>query len=350
MGEDTHGFTPWGQHRIVGRAQLVHVGGMDHLRLTSHTHHDCCRGVFGRLRILQAFRTPVSRPGMTARIRIGRFALHLFANCCLVMAASGVGHALARPARDESTEAQRAVESLIHGQADPTVIPSNFDAILGYRPDRQSRTLARPDGQCSAPFGIGPDSFEPACRTHDFGYDLLRYAEQTDGRLAAWARLRLDLRLYRDLRQTCDTSRCHATAVLYLVSLTGNSARQGFTAPMTEPVSPWAAVGCLVILVSAWTACRRRDALSRTVPVTRGARRLGNRPAPTWPFIVRHRIGLAAPLERALRASATAVASERSIRSVVIIRHTAGSPRRRSRRSSAANRAAPSSLRATTIA
>ena len=123
------------------------------------------------------------------RIGLGRFAIHLLANCCILVLASGVGHAVSRPPHHGPTEAGQAVESLIAGRAVPAVVPSDFDAVSGYRPVVQSGTLAREDGGCSTPFGIGPDAFEAACRTHDLGYDLLRYAEKTDGRLAASASL-----------------------------------------------------------------------------------------------------------------------------------------------------------------
>lgn len=249
------GSSPGGDAGWSGEARQTHVRCMGHLSFTISTvPPGDARRRLGR--------TPTWRFGRSRRngkrIRLGRVAVHLVVNSCLLIAASGVGHALARPAHHESTEAERAVESLITGYADPTVVPADFDAVLGYRPQAQSGTLARADGSCSTPFGIGPSSFEPACRTHDLGYDLLRYAEKTDGRLAAWARLRLDLRLYTDLRGTCADPRCRATAALYLVSLTGNSVRQGFTAPTSEPTSPWAAAGIGVLVFSVFTAHRNR--------------------------------------------------------------------------------------------
>src|SRR5262245_23988863 len=61
--------------------------------------------------------------------------------------------------------------------------PSDFAAVMGYTPvvkqlaDGTSR-LVNPEGGCSVPGEGKPFDFNVACQAHDYGYDLLRYAEK----------------------------------------------------------------------------------------------------------------------------------------------------------------------------
>lgn len=168
--------------------------------------------------------------------------------------ASGVGHALFHPVRDESGEAARVVASMIHQRATLNMVPTSFDAELGYEPVVEVGVLLNPNGGCSTPGQIGPGSFTTACRTHDLGYDMLRFAEVTDARLGAWARLGLDRRLYRDLLRTCETVTCRATATVYFTAVTANSIRQGYVAPTAEPTMPWVGVALSVVGLAMVTA------------------------------------------------------------------------------------------------
>lgn len=222
-----------------------------------------------------ARRTPTTAlPGLGSRRAILRLFIHLLVNGSLVLVISGIGHALAHPVRNQSPEVGEAVHAVVDRHAVPTSVPADFEDLLGYRPAVESGTLSRPDGTCSTPFGLGPPSFESACRTHDLGYDLLRYAEAKDGRLGAWARFELDRRLYQDLVRRCRTAGCRATAAVYFVSLTGNSVRQGFRAPEREPGLPWAALGIAVVGVSVGTSTRRSlAARRRLLSLIRGIRR-----------------------------------------------------------------------------
>ena len=158
----------------------------------------------------------------------------------IVISASGIGHALLHPVEDDSGQSAQVVTSLIDGGATLDIVPEGFEDELGYRPVVAAGTLVNPKGACSTPGGVGPDSFTDACRVHDFGYDILRYAEGTGTRVGPWARFDLDRRLYADLLIACNTVTCEATATVYYTAVTLNSIRQGYVAPTEEPTVPWA--------------------------------------------------------------------------------------------------------------
>lgn len=170
----------------------------------------------------------------------------------LVISASGIGHALLNPARGDSSGPATVVTSLVEGEATLDLVPAGFEDQLGYLPVPEAGTLVNPKGGCSTPGGVGPDVFDSACRVHDFGYDILRYAEESGTQVGPWARFDLDRRLYADLLQTCDTLTCGTTATVYYTAVTLNSIRQGYVAPTTEPITPWA--GTVVGIVGLATA------------------------------------------------------------------------------------------------
>lgn len=77
--------------------------------------------------------------------------------------------------------------------------------------------------------------------------DVLRFAEADGDRLGAWARFDLDMRLYADMLEPCETVTCQATATAYYTAVTTNSIRQGYKAPTEEPTLPWLGVGLTVL-------------------------------------------------------------------------------------------------------
>ena len=160
---------------------------------------------------------------------------------------SGIGHALSHPARNEPNEAAMLVDSLTEERATLASVPTSFDRNLGYQPVAVAGNLVNPSGGCSTPGRIGPESFDTACRTHDLGYDVLRFAEVDGDRLGAWARFDLDFRLYADMFEPCETVRCQATATAYYTAVTANSIRQGYKVPTEEPTVPWLGVGLIVL-------------------------------------------------------------------------------------------------------
>src|SRR5690606_32670261 len=95
------------------------------------------------------------------------------------------------------------------------LFPDDFATVMDYAPVTEpgltaDEVLADPDGGCSSPVPL-PEVFEPACRIHDLGYDLLRYARDTGGELGSQARRDLDAQLARNLRASCRTSSAATT-------------------------------------------------------------------------------------------------------------------------------------------
>jgi fucose 4-O-acetylase-like acetyltransferase len=138
------------------------------------------------------------------------------------------------------------------GDRDPLAsVPADFAAVMGYTPvparmvDGTVR-LAKPTGACSAPGGGAPFGFEQACRVHDYGYDLLRYAHATGQSLTGEARRRLDAMFGHDLRARCRAlgggparAACGLTAWLFGAGVRFNSWRQGDGYPARETLRGW---------------------------------------------------------------------------------------------------------------
>ncbi len=181
--------------------------------------------------------------------RVGptRILLRIVVIGCVAIAISGIGHTLFHPARNESDDSATLVGLLTEERATLASVPASFDSALGYQPVATAGNLVDPEGGCSTPGGIGPESFDTACRTHDLGYDVLRFAEAEGDRLGAWARFELDLFLYTGTLETCETFRCRATATAYYTAVTANSIRQGYKAPTKEPTLPWLGVVLIVL-------------------------------------------------------------------------------------------------------
>jgi len=181
------------------------------------------------------------------RVGLTRILLRIVVIGCVAIAISGVGHALFHPAQNESDDSARLVGLLTEERATLASVPASFDSALGYQPVAMAGNLVDPKGGCSTPGRIGPESFDTACRTHDLGYDVLRFAEAEGDRLGAWARFDLDLLLYTETLETCETFRCRATATAYYTAVTANSIRQGYKAPTKEPTLPWLGVVLIVL-------------------------------------------------------------------------------------------------------
>jgi hypothetical protein len=161
-------------------------------------------------------------------------------------AAAAVGRLVAAPA----------------GQDPLLAVPAGFSAVMHYTPV-VTRTadgvvrLAKPDGACSAPGGGRPFGFERACKVHDYGYDLLRYANATGQVLTGEARRQLDGMFRRDLRAQCRTIGhgaarlgCGAAAEAFGAAVAFNSWRQHYGNPGREPLA-WLALGLALPLALA---------------------------------------------------------------------------------------------------
>lgn len=157
-------------------------------------------------------------------------------------------------AAHESTATARAVEELT--TTDPVVagaaVPDDFAERFGYRPHSEGGLLVNPDGGCSSPVPL-PSEFDTACKAHDLGYDLLRYAHVTGADLGPWARTALDAQLDRRMHDACaarerDRMSCFAMANAATTAVSLNSRRQGYGAPIDEPWIRNGAIGALAAL------------------------------------------------------------------------------------------------------
>jgi len=200
-------------------------------------HRGVMRPVTTRMSPLRLF----CRVGFIVRVSVLGF---------LALLISGIGHAVTHPAGGDSDSASGLVTSLIDGHSGDLPDIVGFSRELGYMPVRDSGAWINPGGTCSTPVPVGPEAFDRACSGHDLGYDALRLAARHDAQLGAWARFGLDARLYSDLLDTCASARCHAMATVYFGAVTVNSIRQGYRAPTTEPVLPWAGLGAAIIGVA----------------------------------------------------------------------------------------------------
>lgn len=153
---------------------------------------------------------------------------------------------LASPPPDGgSSAAARAVRALVSEPAERAQeeLPPDFAVVMGYAPVLEEGWLVRQDGSCSSPVAL-PAVFEPVCREHDLGYDLLRYAALTGESLGTWARDALDDRFARRLLDSCAEDDvparvpgCLASAHVAAAAVEVNSARQLDGPPVESPAS-----------------------------------------------------------------------------------------------------------------
>ncbi|WP_330506095.1 hypothetical protein [Gordonia prachuapensis] len=138
---------------------------------------------------------------------------------------------------DLATPAGRIVWDLTTDRHDRAAehLPAGFAAEFGYRPEVDRGYPINPGGGCSSPVPL-PDRFEILCRTHDFGYDVLRFADRSGMRLGGWARLRLDRMLVERMHASCTSPICHIAATAADLGLRLNTWRQ-FDGPPGSPES-----------------------------------------------------------------------------------------------------------------
>ncbi|WKG08016.1 hypothetical protein QX204_23485 [Nocardia sp. PE-7] len=147
------------------------------------------------------------------------------------------------PGSTENVAAAAAVRALIDDSPDATsLIPRDFGYKFGYDPAPQDGLLVNPNGGCSSPVTL-PAEFESACKAHDLGYDVLRYAERVDQPLGGWARRAVDAALNRRIHASCQQrddefsrARCGVMADIAFTAVDVNSRRQEYGAPVVENV------------------------------------------------------------------------------------------------------------------
>ncbi len=136
-------------------------------------------------------------------------------------------------------------------------LPSDFAAINGYRPQIRHGHAVDPTGGCSSPVPL-PREFDPICRQHDLGYDLLRTADATGGTLPAEARHTLDRQFSAETHRACRErtsavrrAECGVWADVATGAVEFNSWRQHWSTPSAEtPVSLTAIVAASLCVIS----------------------------------------------------------------------------------------------------
>jgi fucose 4-O-acetylase-like acetyltransferase len=187
-----------------------------------------------------------------------------------VAVASSVG-------RGPATAAVTALVTAPAGQDPLAAVPADFASVMGYTPVPTrmadgTRRLAKPTGACSVPGGGAPFGFHQACKVHDYGYDLLRYAYATGQHLTAEARRQLDAMFARDLHAHCQVigrglagAGCHLVVELFTGGVSFNSWRQHYGNPAEERLPGWALGLAIPVLAAPF------------LPRLRGRRRPGGR-------------------------------------------------------------------------
>jgi hypothetical protein len=176
-----------------------------------------------------------------------------------VVVALGVGLGLADPATRAAAAPAAAAASgvlvaghpqreLLSGSASgwPPLVVSwpEFRGVMGYTPATAHLPGApavraiKPTGSCSSVLGGTRFGFSLACKAHDLGYDLLRFAARIGRPPGPEVRRALDDQLGRDLHARCGGVRraqaqlaCDVLADLYTDGAKLNSWRQGYGTP-----------------------------------------------------------------------------------------------------------------------
>ncbi|RZQ60064.1 phospholipase A2 [Amycolatopsis suaedae] len=154
-------------------------------------------------------------------------------------------------------------------------LPADFTRVTGVTPSSEpSRDgtvrAVHTGGGCSAPWGDDNTRWDygVSCRSHDLGYDLLRYAAARGHPLGPEVREALDDRLSADMYAACDlnpmnsATACRMVAGLYSAGLVVNSWHQRWGPPVGEPIEPMlagvAVIGCLLVVrLRGWLRVRR---------------------------------------------------------------------------------------------
>jgi len=171
---------------------------------------------------------------------------------------AGRTSALGNPVRSGESPAAQTILVLTgdHPDRAAAVVPAEFAAVMGYHPTVSGGLTINPTGSCSSPIDL-PDRFEPFCRAHDFGYDLLRYADRSGRPLGGWARRTLDQTLVRQMHASCTAPACHAAAETARAGLGLNSWRQHFGPPTRSESILSIGTSLAGTVASLWTAPAR---------------------------------------------------------------------------------------------
>ncbi|MGW4519579.1 phospholipase A2 [Amycolatopsis sp. NPDC004378] len=186
------------------------------------------------------------------------------------------------PPTGDVLAAQNAIEALVHPGPRPdalALLPKDFTALSGVTPgvltarDGTVRAV-HVDGGCSTPWGDDNTKWDYAvpCKSHDLGYDLLRYADRKGHPLGPEVREALDNQLSHDMHHACDLNpmgsagTCRVVASLYSAGLVLNSWHQRWGPPVGDPIGPMVAgvlvIGLLLVVrLRGWLKARREPRL-----------------------------------------------------------------------------------------
>ena len=212
-----------------------------------------------------------SHPGFITAQRV----LALAAGLTMMVLIGGWGQ-LDRPAGTGDPATARAIRAVTSGEpVDASRLPAGFAAVMGYRPVVRRHQLTRADGGCSSPFGGTPYHFTAACRQHDLGYDLLRYANRTGAPLGPWARKAVDARFAEQTQGRCHQLGCWVVGGFYTGMVRFNSWRQGYGPPVFEPLArllvPVGGGLVTAVLLIPWSRPRIRPDRPGETPLLRSA-------------------------------------------------------------------------------
>lgn len=140
----------------------------------------------------------------------------------------------------ENRAARAAVTDLIGAHPWDVRLPADFAEGAGYRPVVENHLLVDPGGACSSPIQL-PAEFLSACRAHDLGYDVLRYAEHRGQPLGAWGRQAIDAVFQQRIHAACQSrvdsvseTGCELMATVATTGVDLNSRRQNYATPEPE--------------------------------------------------------------------------------------------------------------------
>ncbi|MEH3156825.1 MAG: hypothetical protein PGN29_16385 [Gordonia paraffinivorans] len=135
------------------------------------------------------------------------------------------------------TPTGQAISALVgpDPRAATALVPAGFASAMGYTPVVDDGEPANPLGGCSSPIAL-PAAFDAPCKTHDLGYDLLRFSALTGTVQGPWAREALDAQLVRRVDAECAVGddACRTAAELVQAGVRANSHRQDEGVPVVE--------------------------------------------------------------------------------------------------------------------
>ena len=172
----------------------------------------------------------------TVRICVVVVLIAVVSGVAAILLGDAVGSSAAGSTRTETAgnRAQIAIAGdtgALRGEPEAW-LPADFESVMGYRPVVETvagvRAASRADGGCSSPVkDLGYQPVGAACRAHDFGYDLLRYAAATGQHVDAAARHAIDRQFRHDMDRGCggDTG-CQLLDGTYAAAVWVNSVRE----------------------------------------------------------------------------------------------------------------------------